>query len=335
MARFQLLVLVIFSAFSTYGQIGGSRSFEFLNVPDNAVQAALGGRNISLTGKDPNLFYSNPALADTTFASTISLNYLNYFADIQQGSATYTGDFKTLGVMAFGIRYLSTGSIQGFDPAGNPTGDFRASDFMLQATKSHRIDNFQLGGSLKYAFSYIGDYNAGAVLVDLGGLFIHPNGLFTSAIVISNLGFRTSDFTDFKESKLPFDVRAGVTFRPKYMPARFSITAFNLARGDVTVTDADDPAIDEEPGVFDKVFRHMALGMELLISKNVEVNLGYNHQRRKELRLASTSGGAGFSGGFTLRVKAFQLSYGRSTYHVSGASNHITLTGNLGRLFSI
>jgi hypothetical protein len=38
----------------------------------------------------------------------------------------------------------------------------------------------------------------------------------------------------------------------------------------------------------------------------------------------------GFSWGFGFRVAAFQFSYARSTYHLVGSPNFITITANLG-----
>ena len=48
-----LLCMITTTAFA---QLGGKKSFEFLNVPNNARLAALGGVNVSLADRDINFF---------------------------------------------------------------------------------------------------------------------------------------------------------------------------------------------------------------------------------------------------------------------------------------
>ena len=67
---------------------------------------------------------------------------------------------------------------------------------------------------------------------------------------------------------------------------------------------------------------------ELFLGKNVKVLVGYNHRLRRELRLQQTAGGAGFSFGLFLKIKMFDITYARSTFHTAGGSNHLTLTTN-------
>ncbi|MDX5346979.1 MAG: hypothetical protein LPK19_07010, partial [Hymenobacteraceae bacterium] len=91
--------------------------------------------------------------------------------------------------------------------------------------------------------------------------------------------------------------------------------------------------IKEEKKFFDQLARHFVFGGEFLLGKNFHVRAGYNHLRRKELRMEDASGGAGFSMGAMLRIRSFQLDYGRAWYHTAGAANYITVTSNLQSLF--
>jgi len=52
---------------------------------------------------------------------------------------------------------------------------------------------------------------------------------------------------------------------------------------------------------------------------------------RQELRLQETSGGAGFSYGLLVKIKAFEMAYSRALYHVAGGTNYITLTSDLSK----
>lgn len=110
------------------------------------------------------------------------------------------------------------------------------------------------------------------------------------------------------------------------MPARFSVTLYNLARA--TSVDKKNSNNDVN-GVVNKLMSHMTLGTEILISKNFNLRAGYNHLINQELSLENASGGAGFSFGFMLKIKGFELAYTRSIYHLSGGINYLTLNTNL------
>src|SRR5690606_18191158 len=185
------------------------------------------------------------------------------------------------------------------------------------------IGIFTLGANIKFAQSSIDAYAASAVLLDLGGIYAHPEKEFTVGMVIKNFGLVLQDYTQGSSSNLPFDVQIGTTFKPQYMPFRFSVTAYKLTRGDIAYFDSGLQGNKEAPGFVDKVFRHITLGTEILLSPNFNLRVGYNHLVRKELRLEETSGGAGFSAGFMFRIKAFEFAYARRFYHVAGGSNNI------------
>lgn len=320
---------------SAHGQVGGQRSYEFLNIPDNALLTGLGGVNVSHADRDVNLFLSNPGLVGQDLSGHLSINYLSYFANTSITSVAYTHDFAKWGTWTFGAKHLDLGEIEGFDPLGNALGRVNSGETVLYLGRSHQVGAFRVGANLKFLFSNIADFRSSAVAADLGGVFIHPEKELKVGLAIKNIGFALSEFTETSDTELPFDVQLGVTFKPQYMPFRFSVTAYNLSRGDITFfnpapEDPDDLA--EEPGTVDKIFRRFVIGTELILSKNFNVRLGYNHLIRRELRLEETSGGAGFSYGFGLRIKAFEFSFARGGYHVAGGSNNFTLTSNLNRL---
>ncbi|MCX6268278.1 MAG: hypothetical protein NTW16_13110, partial [Bacteroidetes bacterium] len=65
------------------------------------------------------------------------------------------------------------------------------------------------------------------------------------------------------------------------------------------------------------------------IAKVLAIRIGYNYQRRQELKLYNKSGLTGFSLGAGLRVKMFNLSYTRASYTAGIALNYFTLGINL------
>lgn len=310
---------------NSVAQIAATKSFGFLDVPNNARLAALGGVNISLSDRDVNFYSSNPALSGDTLAGTASASYQFYIADIGNASFTYSHDFSSIGTLTFGVQHLDYGTIKGYDATGNETGDFKSGETALMISKSHQVSNFRLGANLKFAFSNVAGYRANAVLADIGGVFIHPTQDLRAGLTIRNVGFVFSEYSETSDTSLPFDVRVGITFKPEHMPLRFSMSAYNLTGN----SDYQDSQNGEEPGTLDKILRHLNFGAEILVHKNVNLMIGYNHLIHQELKLPEAGGGAGFSFGFSAMIKTFEFVFSRSAYVVGNAGYAFTLSKNI------
>ncbi len=324
-------IWIILNPYQMEAQFGGRRSFQFLNLPSTARSASLGGVNVSSWDQDAQMFLSNPALLDTLLDGHVGLTYQSLVADISYGTLTYVYKSKIPGVWGIGVQYLNYGDFQGFDPTGAPTGSFSGSEFALMLAYARPLGPMQLGADLKIMSSALAGYNATAMLLDIGGIFRHPNHDLTIGLSFRNVGVMLSEFTQTSESELPFDVQLGVTFKPKHMPFRLSLTGYNLGLVneelfDPTGTGEGDPT---KVGTFDRIMRHIAIGTEVLINRNFNLRLGYNHLVRQELRLSETSGGAGLSFGFVLRIQKFELAYTRSIYHAGGGYDYFTLVADL------
>jgi len=322
-----VFVLLLFGESQSYGQIGGQRSFEFLNLPVNATTTGLGGVNVSLTSDDPLMLLQNPALSDSLESQQLSLSYLGYFAGVSQSNLSYVHEIKDK-LFNFGLSYLDYGDFQGFDAAGNPTQSFQAREYVVNVGTSHRVGVFKLGANLKFAHSLIETFSSSALLVDLGGVFNPKNDHWTISIVAKNIGFFLAEYEGAVGTRLPFDLQVGTSFKPKFQPFRFSVTASNLLRDNLAFRNAALNPADPEPAFGESVFRRINIGTELFLGKNVKVLFGYNHRLRRELRLQQTAGGAGFSFGLFLKIKALDITYARSTFHAAGGTNHLTLTTN-------
>lgn len=232
-------------------------------------------------------------------------------------------------MLSIGVEHISYGELQGYDQTGMETGTFTSGETAIVISKSHQVNHFRIGASLRTVFSSIAGYRATALMVDLGGIFIHPKKEFTVGLAIKNLGIVVSEYTNTSDSSLPFDVQVGTTFKPEYMPLRFSLTAYNLTQMDIAY---DDPMGNEEPETLDKVLRHFNFGVELLLHRNVNVLLGYNYRTHKELKLENAGSGAGLSFGFSARIKSFEFVFSRSSYLVGTAAYNLTLSADLNRM---
>ncbi|MBL7858660.1 MAG: type IX secretion system protein PorQ [Cyclobacteriaceae bacterium] len=331
MNRILLFVFCLFTL-PAVAQIGGEKAFEFLNVPGYARLAALGGVNVSLTDRDINFFQANPSAVGDTLAGMASASYQFYVADIGQATFSYAHPFKKIGVLMFGIQHMRYGNIKSYDAAGAELGDFASGETVLMVGKSHRISNFRMGANVKFAFSNIAGYRASAVMLDVGGVFIHPDRDFRVGLVIKNFGVVLSEYSESSKSLLPFDVQLGATFKPEHMPFRFSLTAYNLTQRELPYYNPDDGT--DEPSTLNKVMSRINFGVELLLHRNVNVLAGYNYLRHQELKLSNGGGGAGVTFGFSARIKTVEFVFSRSGYVAGQAGYAFTLSTNVNKLLT-
>lgn len=323
-----ICLIGFFLSFQCLAQSGGQKSFEFLNIPAHARLAALGGVNVSLTDQDINFMFSNPSLAGDTLAGYASAGYTFYVADIGQSTFSYSHKFRKIGTLFFGVQHMGYGEIDGYDPSGFPTGSFKSSETALVIGKSHQIANFRIGANLKTVFSTIAGFRSSALMMDLGGTFIHPSKDLKAGLVIKNFGVVLSEYSETSDTELPFDVQAGVSFKPEHMPLRFSLTAYNI----VNTSAYDNPQDDEDNvGSFNKVMQHVNLGTEILLHRNVHVLFGYNALKQQELKTQNT-GGNGFTAGAALKIKSFDIVVSRSSFSTGNAAWAFTLAADMNRI---
>jgi hypothetical protein len=324
-----ILLLLCFVTVTSFAQIGGKTSFDFLNVPVSARLSALGGVNVSLADRDITFFAGNPALAGDTLTGVASAGYQFYAGDIGNAFFSYAMPTKKLGTLLVGVQHIGYGTLQGYDDSGVETLSYRSGETALLVSGHHQVSNFRMGATLKGVFSSIAGYRASALLLDLGGVFIHPEKRLTAGLTIKNIGFVMDEYSTTGDTGLPFDVQVGTTFKPEFMPLRFSFTAFNLTKRDITYYNPDDG--DEKPGNFQKVMSHVVIGAEILLHKNVNAMVGYNYLMHQALRLNPGGGGAGLSFGFSAFVKAMELSVSRSGFVAGSAGYSFTLSANVNK----
>lgn len=302
-------------------------SYTFLNTPSSARLAALGGVNVSLAGYDVNLFTSNPTLTADSLNGFASASYQFYLADVGQTNISYQHRFKKTGTLAFNVQHVAYGNIKSYDASGAELGEFSSGETALTVGKYFQSNAFRFGANVKTIFSSLAGYNAVAMALDVGGLFVHPEKDLTIGLIVKNLGLTLSNYSSTSSSPLPFDVQVGITFKPEHMPFRFSLTAFNLT--DFTATSEQE---NSDQGNIDKIMRHLNLGAELLVSKNAAILFGYNFQKHQELRLEQLNGGAGLSFGLAIHIKTIELIVSRSSYGPQQAAYGFTLSTNVNKL---
>jgi hypothetical protein len=323
-------------ALGAFAQLGGDRVFRVLDIPSSARIAALGGTQIAVFDNDLNLGIFNPSLLNASMGRQLSLSYLPYVDGVNIGYASYGQHFDSIKTTFSGtVQYVDYGTFTRTDETGAETGTFKAGEYVVQVGAGHAIDSlFSVGGSLKYVSSQLESYRASGVAMDLGGTFNKRSAGLTVSAMVRNLGTVTRSYTD-EDEKMPMQVQVGLTYKFKHAPFRLGLMLNNLQVWDLTYVDPNaDVSIDPTTGepIVDKVtfaekaLMHVVPNVEILLSQNFMLRMGYDYRRRQELAIAGKPGLSGFSFGAGLRVSKLHVSYAFAQFNPAGASNTITLS---------
>lgn len=324
-------------------QVGGSGTYSFLNFANSARVAGLGGNFLAIRDHDLSLALSNPSLISPELNHQMALGYVNTPGGINYGFAAYSRTFSKTGSFAGSLQFIDYGKFTGADEAGTKTGDFSAAEYALNVGWGRKLTPvFFIGANAKVIYSHLESYNSFGLAVDVAGSYVSSEELFTASLIGRNIGTQIVPYLPGQYEALPFELQIGLSQKLRHVPLRFSQLFTNLQRWDLAYKDPSDPDNQPDPitgeekqnssveKVADEIMRHIVLGAELTVAKVLSVRVGYNYQRRQELKLYDKAGMAGFSFGAGLRVKMFNLSYTRSTFQAGSPNpNYLTLIVNL------
>jgi hypothetical protein len=346
---FQIIVpnLVLFILLFTepaflFGQPGG-KAFQFLEIPNSARVAAIGGDAVAIHDNDPELAYHNPSLLNRDMHHHLALNYMSYYAGTNFGYASAAARLGPKSTIAGGIHYLNYGTFQGADDIGSLTGKFRAADYSVNVMYSRPIDSLiTFGFTAKTILSDYEMYNSTALAIDAGITYYNPNTKFTAGLVLRNMGLQVDAYyANGGNEPLPFNIALGLSKSLQYAPLTFYIVANHLEKWNLTYTSPQDKKDDTELingesstktnfDIFtDKFMRHIVIGTEFNLGNNLVLRAGYNYRRRQEMKINTKPGMVGFSWGIGVKTSKFRISYGRAIYHLAGGTNQFSFSMNL------
>ena len=304
MNRF-IFLLILFSS-KLYSQ---SETLDFIEISENAKISALGGNNISLY-ENQNYFLTNPALISFN-KNRISINHLNYILDINSSSILYSDSIRYIGNYGIGIKYFSHGKFNGYDMFGNSLGDFYPKEIMITFGKSIKLSNLFIGTNIKYFKSRIYNNSNSGILSDIGMIYFpYKEKKLSIGLVIANFGILFNK----NNIELPITLKIGTTFKPKYMPLRFSVTyvkPYNYLYNNL---------------------HNISFGVEALMSKFINLQIGYNRNMDKGFVLPNSEKIRGFSYGIELILKRFNFNYSKVIVNSISSSNSISIHFNIKRM---
>lgn len=292
-------------------------SFEFLKLPFAAHNSSLGGNVVSVFDPSPVLFLSNPALLSATDIRLLGLNAMTWFSGTTVAGAQFCNSMDERSHYAFNARYVNYGRMNETTADGTVTGTFTAKDMAVGVTWSYMLtDNLSGGVSGNLITSRYSSMSSVALGVDLGLIWNNPDKGLSVGIAATNLGGQIKAFENTFQ-KLPFDVCAGVTWKPSHAPLRFTVSCCNLTRWSESDFYFDQ---DDDKGFGEILKRHISLGADINLTERFYVAMGCNLRTRAEMAGKGSKGFTGLSIGTGLRIGKvmFDLSYGK--YQVSESS---------------
>jgi len=337
-----ILSLSIVLSTHVSAQSGGSGVYEFLNMPNSARLASMGGNFLAVNDDDITTALANPSLINENMSNSLGLSFVDYFTDVNYGFAQYGRSWEKAGSFVGTLQYINYGKFQEANEAGVIYGEFNANEMALNIGWGRRLaPRWSIGANGKLIYSSLASYSSFGIAVDIAGSYINDDKNFVASLIARNIGYQIVAYNNGNNEPLPFELQIGLSQKLKHLPFRYSVVLQHLEKWNLRYDNPDDPSASVDPftGDYnepsdiekfaDNLMRHIVIGGEILIGKNLSLRAGYNYLRRQELKLESKPAMVGFSFGFGLRISKFHFSYARSTYHLVGSPNYFTLTFNL------
>jgi hypothetical protein len=294
-------ILAIF--FLIYGSVFAQTTYEFLQLDYSPRAAALAGSFVS-NNDDPNVIFYNPAGTASLKDHPISFSFVKHLLDINSVSLSYSHNFENFGRFSTAVQYINYGSFTEADEFGNRLGEFSAGDFAFSLAYANNLDeNFYYGASAKFVYSSIADISSTGLAFDVGLQYVFPSSKWSFGFSVMNIGKQLTSYISTKED-IPLNMRFGLSKTLEHLPLTFYLS-FNK------LSDKYDKFADR--------FQQFTIGAEIRSSKVIAFRFGYDNERRKDLKVGTTAGFAGFNLGLGITVSNYTVDYAFSSLGSIGA----------------
>ena len=323
-----LLILVFFTTNNVVSQIAGESTYQFLNISSSPRQLALGGKVITNFDYDVSQALYNPSVINKEMDNNIALNFFNYFADINYGSAAYAYTLDNRGnTLHFGISYINYGDFEGYNELGEATNNFTGNEAALSVGYGSKFKDLPIyyGVNFKLITSKFEQYNSVGIASDIGFYYKDEDLKLDVALVVRNIGVQIKPYDSIRE-KLPFEVDIGISQLVENAPIKWHITIENIQKWPIglsnpsrLIIDLDGNITEEKVTLMNDLLRHVIFGAELFPKSLFNLRLGYSFRRGEELRIIDEKNFSGLSFGFGIKFNKLRFNYSHARY--SSASN--------------
>ncbi len=333
--KFLPLVLSMMLITAVKSQIGGSGVFQILESPLHARTMAFGGYLLAQPVSDIQYTVNNPALLNASLHKNYGISYGTLITGVTNGGAGF-GFSKGMNNYSIHAQYLDYGTMRAMDAGGNSWGTVSANETKVTLGYSREIKpRLMVGAHLGFVYSVLEPYVSNGFFGNLGMHYTSKDTLFQVGFVVKNAGFMNVAYRNAEREPLPFNIQLGAAYKPQHMPVRFHMTLHSLQQFDITYNQylasgqidlSGNEIISQEANFGEKLFRHVNLGVELILGKHFSILGGYNDQRRFELAPEARKGSAGFSWGFRIKTLNYHITYGSASYFPGFTSNMFSLS---------
>lgn len=300
---------------TSFGITVAQSPFDFIQLGISARSAGLGGAFTSIS-KDQTALFFNPGSLATVESSAVSATFMKHVLDISSGMATYTlpVEKNSSERIAISAVYTTYGSFDRTDEFGSVTGSFSANNVALMGTYSNELDTtLSYGVTAKFMYATLDDLASSAIALDAGVLYRMPASRTNIGFSILNIGTQLSTFEGITD-RMPIDVRLGINHRLRGLPLLLNFSLHHLA--------------DDADVFFDRI-GNFSIGGEFILSKVLDLRIGYDNYVRNASSIQGQRRFSGFAAGVGVRTAYVQIDYGVSALGTAGSIHRLTLHTSL------
>jgi hypothetical protein len=219
MRRFVLSVLVL-SAIASASDAWSQAAAISVSIPPTGRANGMGEAYVAVAD-DATATWWNPGGLGFLTQKEVSVTYAKLVPgladDVFYTYPTYAMPVKDWGTFGFGLVYLSYGTSEGTDQAGNPLGSFTSYEIAPTISYGTKItDRLGVGANFKYIrvqlspdFDGRGEGKGSTFAFDVAGLYKVPGDMVNVGIAIQNLGGSLSFITDDNKDPIYRNLKAG------------------------------------------------------------------------------------------------------------------------------
>lgn len=317
-------------------------AFRMLTTNSTARTAALGGLPLPMHDGDITSSLFNPSTISPSMNNQLGFSWVGDFnTATNYATAQYSHTFDKVGSFAGTVQYLNHGKMTYTSESGAETGGtFDVSSYAITLGWGRELtDKWSIGANLKYAGLQYESYRAGALAVDVAGTYwAYSNWAFTLAA--RNIGMQL--YSDFEGGrvKLPFRIDFVASKKLDHLPLTIVMGFKDIQKWNKYHADSSaepDPITGEVKQAskteifFTNLACHLLIGGELELGKNLVLRASYDYEVQRNMKPTEARSLVGFSAGFGVKIKMFEIDYSRSRNNIVGSPNYLTLRIDLSK----
>ena len=328
------LIFVFLFCASLSAQVGGSNTYQFLDLFPSPRHMSLGTWVPTLSTTSIHSSLANPAQVSDSIRRQIVFNYQPYFAGINRGTAAAAIALNESDIILVDTRFVHYGKFDERDIFAEKIGEFSGNEVALGVAYAYNIDskNLRVGVKFNLISSTLSDYQSMGWTADLGLYHESQSSYYRYALGARNIGSQFTTYDNVKES-IPFTLSFGISNELDHLPLRWHLSIDYLHRWDLTYvntnqqqTDFEGKLVHDSPTFLDEFVRHLVFGVELFPDRPFSFQVGYNFLRSAELSISEIRSFAGLSFGFGVNLRKFKFNYSHARFSAAGNNNFLGLT---------